>query len=332
MIKNRIVIIRHHPFSFEKPDAVKREKSLEYHILSSWGYAVSEINDSSVHFTPEDILIMYSNARWYPETIKKLLSMPNSNRPFVALWHYEPLPPSSASGLPMPWLDFREILMIVDRNRWVTDFYSNYFFLKKLSKRGVPDILFVSTTGRQEFLAEKGIQSYFVPFGYTPFAGDDLGLERDIDTLFLGFQDLSRRKKIFKYLRKQGVKLTTLGSWNSPDYFGDKRTLLLNRTKILLNIMRHDGEMSGMRLIFGMANKALNISEPIYKPTPYIPGKHYVSVEIKEMPAAIQYYLAHDDERQIIVEEAYSFVKNELTIENSWSQMMQKISERLESR
>ena len=149
----------------------------------------------------------------------------------------------------------------------------------------------------------------------------------DIDVFFLGALEIPRRKKQLKLLRREGVDVVAKGSWFDPACWGESRTRLLNRTKIFLNIQRYPGELSHYRLIMGGANRALIISEPMYNPSPYVPGKHYVSAAIKEMPEAIRYYLSHDDERKHIVEEAHGFVTQEMTAARSVSRILALIND-----
>jgi spore maturation protein CgeB len=66
-----------------------------------------------------------------------------------------------------------------------------------------------------------------------------------------------------------------------------------------------------------MANKALVISEPMYDPAPYVPGRHFISAPLEEMPALIRYYLDNESERSRIVEEAYRFATTEHTMERA---------------
>ena len=70
-------------------------------------------------------------------------------------------------------------------------------------------------------------------------------------------------------------------------------------------------------MILGMANRSLVLSEPIYKPAPFLPGKHYVEAEVREMPEVLRYYRAHHSERSEIVDRAYRFVTQELRMETS---------------
>lgn len=78
-----------------------------------------------------------------------------------------------------------------------------------------------------------------------------------------------------------------------------------------------------------MANKALVISEPMYKPDPYVPGKHYVSATIEEMPEVIRHYLAHDEERERIANEGHQLVTQEVTMARSLSCILELIQEHI---
>ena len=45
-------------------------------------------------------------------------------------------------------------------------------------------------------------------------------------------------------LRRQGINLLAVGSWADPAYWGENRTRLLNRAKIVLNLQRYPGALS----------------------------------------------------------------------------------------
>jgi spore maturation protein CgeB len=107
---------------------------------------------------------------------------------------------------------------------------------------------------------------------------------------------------------------------------------LLNRTKIMLNLARTPGEFPDLRLILGMANKALVISEPIYRPDPFVAGRHFVSASMDEMPERIQYYLAHETERTAISARAHRLITQDVTMEGSVSRILNLIATRANQR
>src|SRR6202158_4555961 len=303
------------------------QKSLLVHLLEEAGHRVRQVEDGPLNLSSVDVLWISGNANWFPRVCRQLIAASKRARPFVVIAHGEPLPPPGAAGLPWPRLHLREVAKIVLRDARATDVYSNYFRLRQLARHQIPDLLIVPSTGWTEFLAEGGITAHWSPFAYEPSYGRDLGLSRDIDVLFLGALDIPRRRRIIRRLRRAGTNLVVMGSWSDPSCWGDSRTRLLNRTKILLNLARYPGELAGQRLALGMANKALVISEPIYSPAPYVAGKHYVSASVEELPQAITYYLTHDAERERIVAEAHRFFTEEMTATDSVARVLTLISE-----
>jgi len=288
---------------------------------------VTQVQDGPLKLSPAEVVLVMGNANWFPTICRQLATKPKSERPCMVIWHYEPLPPPAASGLPWPRLSLREIVKILLRDTRATDVYTNYFRLRSLARQQLPDLLVVSARGGCEFLAERGFVAHWVPLGYSPSQGYNMGLARDIDVLFIGALEIPRRKRLIAQLRRQGINLLAVGDWSDPSYWGENRTRILNRAKIILNLQRFPGQMSGQRLILGLANMALVISEPMYNPAPYVPGKHYISAPLAEIPALIRYYLAHEDERAAIASEGHRFVTQEVTLRRSVSCILKLIQE-----
>jgi hypothetical protein len=292
--------------------------------LARLGHRVTLLRDDLPDPAPFDILCISHNAGWYPKLLRKLRRLRQNAAPcpFIVIWHCEPLPMPRAAQLPAPRLHWREIAKIVLRDPRATDPYTNARVLRQATADRLYDLLVVSTPSRQAYLAECGIPSVFVPMGYHLSFGHDLQMPRDIDALFLGALNVPRRRKLVAELRANGVRVQAMGSWHASDTWGESRTRLLNRTRLLLNLQRFPGELSGQRMLLGMANKALVISEPIYLPGPYVPGTHWVSASRDNMPATIAHYLARDDERQRIVEAGHDLATNRLTLERSVGQIL----------
>lgn len=295
--------------------------------LINAGHWAEEGKDGSFKLTPRQILLLLGDAGRYPHLWPRLNGRPLVERPFVALWHLEPLPPPKASGLPRPRLHLREIVKILLRRGRIGDVYTNYHRLRRVALRGLPDLLLVGSLGRREFLAERGITACWVPFGYDLSFGHDMGLDRDVDVLFLGGLEVPRRRRLIKRLRRSGISLKAAGGWSNPEYWGESRSRLLNRTRILLNFPRNPGELSGLRFVLGMANGALIISEPIYEPAPFVPGKHFISASPDRMPEIIRYYLSHEDERKRIATAGNRLVTREVTMERSVRRILELVDE-----
>jgi hypothetical protein len=297
-------------------------------VMRRAGYKVRKTGDAEWEMSPDEILWIHGNFNWFPRIRRQLLATPRDQRPFVVVWHTEPLPLPAAAGMPRPRLSLREIKLIIRRDPDATDAYTNYRRLRQLADEGIPDLLVVSTRSRQEFLAEKGIAAEWVPLGYQRIMGRDLNSVRDIDVLFLGDELDARRNRALAYLRKHGVAIATMGRWGDPAFWGEPRTVLINRAKIFLNVCRNPGEFSGLRMLLGMANKSLVVSEPVYDPAPYVPGRHFVSATLEEMPEVIERYLRSDAERNAITSAAFSFVTGQLRREDSLRQILKLIEVR----
>ncbi len=296
-------------------------------VLAELGLEATRVLDESFEPSPDAVLWISGSPNWYPCTLRRLAFARPHERPTVMLWHSEPLPPPRGSGLPRPRLHAREIAKIVLRDRRATDPYTNAWRLRWLARRGLPGLLVVSSRDKQEYLEEIGLRAEFVPLGWHSSYGSDLGLERDIDVLFLGGLDVPRRKRAFRRLRAAGVDLVTLGSWKDPEYWGESRTQLLNRARIMLNISRHPGQVAGQRLILGAAHGVLVVSEPMHRPEPWVAGEHYVSATLEEMPAAVAHYLEHEDERRRIAARALELATTELSLERSILRLLELLEE-----
>jgi spore maturation protein CgeB len=81
-----------------------------------------------------------------------------------------------------------------------------------------------------------------------------------------------------------------------------------------------------------MANGAMVISEPSYRPDPFVEGEHFISATIEEMPEAIRYYLAHPEERERVVAAGHRLVTQELTWRRTMEEMLAVIRSRIAGR
>ena len=109
-----------------------------------------------------------------------------------------------------------------------------------------------------------------------------------------------------------------------PYVFGEERTKLLNRTQVVLNLLRTKWDENAMRYYLAGLNRALIVTEPTLPHHPYfIPGVHLVEAPIGSMVDTICYYLSHEKERQQITESAFQLVTDRLTVENMLQQVLQ---------
>jgi len=300
--------------------------------LAKHGYETSTALDDSLDPARVDVVWVQGNINWYPRTRAVLARLGRKERPAVMVWHSEPLPFPRNSGFPRPRLTTREIAKIVLRDERATDVYTNYYRLRQLHRQGMIDLCVVTSRSRQQFLKEKGIPAEFVPLGFHERMGKLMNLERDIDVLFIGSLDDSRHRKALRFLRRKGIDVKALGSWNAGPTWGETRTELINRAKIFLNIQRHLGQYSGYRMLLGMGNGAMVLSEPVHDPFPYEPGSHYVESTIRDMPETITTYLSNEPSRLAIAARGHAFATGSLTIDRSMRQMISLMESMLGNR
>ena len=300
--------------------------------MTAAGYDLSVASDESFNPSAADVVWIQGNINWFPRSRSLLLNSERHGRPLVMVCHSEPLPFSRDSGFPNPRLTLREIAKIALRDRRASDAYTNFFRLRQMHERKAVDLIVVTSRSRQRFLEEKGIPSRFIPLGFHPGMGRKLDLGRDIDVLFIGTLDDTRHRRAIRFLRSNGINVHALGSWKSREFWGEARTLLINRAKIFLNVQRHAGQYSGYRMLLGMGNSSMVLSEAVHDPFPYEPGVHYVSTTLEAMPDTIRRYLSDDAARLSIAEAGYRFVTESLTMKASMRELVAAMEELLRTR
>jgi hypothetical protein len=286
-------------------------------LFAGLGHEAGFVPDGAPGAGPGEVILLIGNANYFPATFRRLRALPPAERPATLLWHVEPLPAPAVSGLRPARRHLREWAKIALRDARMTDPRSNWARLERVHRDGLPTVVVVSTRGRQAFLAEHGIDAPFVPFGHYASLGRDMGLERDIDVMFLASQDVPRRARIVRRMRRAGIDVVSAGAWGDDGLWGAERTRVLNRTKIVLNLGRHPGELSGLRLLKGMATRACVLSEPIWDPAPYVPGLHYAEAPVEELAEAAAALLADDARRTAIADAGHAFALAELTMDMS---------------
>ncbi len=182
------------------------------------------------------------------------------------------------------------------------------------------DLVAVSTIPRHRVLTEMGIRCAYAPLGYHPGWGTDLGLARDIDVLFLGrVRRTSRRTVLARVgdrLRHHGLRLTVV----DRDCFGQDRTELLNRTRIVLDLVQCPWDMPVMRLLTSMACGAMVISDWPGDPHPFS-RDHLVQVEATALADTAVHYLEAESERQRIAHAGRQYVVKQLT----WHETVRRV-------
>ena len=279
-----------------------------------------------------DVFAMAGSLSWFRGALARLEATPTAARPFTLVWQVEPLPAPRSSGLRPARRHLREWAKIALRDPRAIDPHTNARRLREAHRKGLIDLVVASTPWRQTYLAEHGIEAEWVPLGRGR-APQGLSVERDIDVLFLGTTDVPRRRRILRRLRRDGVPVVVHGSFAvGAGVWGAERADMLNRTRILLNLARHPGELSGARFVLGMASRALVLSEPIGDPRPFVPGRHYVEAPIEELAPTAIALLADEPRRAAIAEEGYRLATTELRMERSIARIHELVTARLAAR
>jgi hypothetical protein len=97
---------------------------------------------------------------------------------------------------------------------------------------------------------------------------------------------------------------------------GERRTELLNRARILVNVARAPKQLAAGRFLLGMVNGALVVSDPVYAPEPFVPGVHFVEAPVDELAATCRRWLDDAAGRAHVTAAAHALVTRELTLEN----------------
>ncbi len=247
---------------------------------------------------PGATVLLRGSARFYLGLLRALAH--RRSRPRVVLWHLEPLPLPAAAPYGVGRLSLRELAKIALRDERVTDPRVSLRDLVRYVERGVIDAVVATSRAKVETLAERGIDAALVPLGSQPLV--DCSTERDLDALFLGDLNVPRRRRAVRQLRRAGLEVATYGAWSRRGLWEDEREQVLCRTKVMLNLSRYPGDLAGSRLLLAMRHGAAVVSEPVYRPDPYVPGVHYVEATLAEMPDAVRGLVEDGARRRELIE------------------------------
>jgi hypothetical protein len=220
---------------------------------------------------------------------------------------------------------FSLIEVRMSRFRYLGDYYYAL-------RRGWLDIFADTSEIYAEIHRRHGLPTIVAPWGATPQWYKDLGLERDIDVLWMGTRGTRRRSLLLDRVRGElaahGVRMHVADGKENPFIFGDERIDYLNRAKITLNITRTWYDDNFSRIALAAPNRSLIVSEPVLPHCPsFVAGTHYVSVPIDSLAQTILYYLNHEEERLRIVENAYRLVTTKLVFRKSIKLIMDTVNQ-----
>lgn len=206
--------------------------------------------------------------------------------------------------------------------------FRRYAWIKEKWMSGGIDSIFCSSVPRTEFLRRHNIPAHFLPVGYHPYLGKKLSIKKDMDVVFIGsVMHNKRRGKIVKRLKKQLANRAINLQLFVRRTFGSKRTNVLNRAKVSLNINQGHWDIPGMRFLMSMGCGTMVISETMKFPIPYEPGRHFVQADIDKLPETIAFYLENEDQRNKIVTNANVLVRDRLTMRRVLRKLLEACGE-----
>jgi hypothetical protein len=266
-----------------------------------------------------------------------LAAMPRPQRPAFAWWLTEGVPDPRLPG----WLvdGLAGLRLAADRSLAAAPGHARAGWQEPFSKghrlrilgqlrwahaRGLLSVVAVTSASRADYLRQRGLPTIVVPLGYHRVYGADLGLPRDIPVAFLGDTDAPRRRRLLPgllaQLAERGIPVQV-----ENNLYGEARTQFLNRTRILLNVLREPQDFVGQRFLLAAANKALVVSEPFNDGEPFVRGRHLAVAPLAGLADAAAAYLADEVARTQLVDRAYHFVTHELTTAQMVGRIIQQL-------
>ena len=185
------------------------------------------------------------------------------------------------------------------------------------------DEIATDTSTRATFLRQNGIPARFVPLGYHAQWGSASPRERDLDVLFIGdIRSPSREElvpEVLQQLRDWGFSTSERAVF--PE--GAERAELLQRARVVLNVLRLPWEFPGVRLFSSVACGALVVSNEAVQNEPFQAGLHFVPAPRKRMAEAIATLLDHEEDRAQRAARALASMKPDLSLELSLQRLLQ---------
>jgi hypothetical protein len=318
--------------------------------LKALGYQPVHFRTGSLIPEKADVVFSFGPYGKFLTIPRQLAKMPHDQRPIFVHWNTEGIPDlripwkimSSIAGW-RSWLgrvqDSRngsaripgtERLFSVIESRMLRFRYlGDYYYAHR---RGWIDIFADTSKIYAEIHRRHGLPTIVAHWGATPQWYKDLGLERDIDVLWMGTRGTKRRSLLLDRVRSElenhGVRMYLADGKEQPFIFGTERIRYLNRSKITLNITRTWYDDNFSRIALAAPNRSLIVSEPVLPHCPsFIAGTHYVSAPVDSLAEAILYYLDHEEERLHLVDNAYHLVTTKLVFRESIKSIMDAVNQ-----
>ena len=314
--------------------------------LTKLGYAPTIKHYMTDDYADARFLLTYAPWGRLQRVTTQLEQLAPAERPFWIHWSTEDcpdlrLPKSLISpvGRTLAWLD-----RLQDRNdiagrlaqtklvHWVHCRGHKFRYVGMYEyaiKRGVMGLLLEYSQVYADYYSAMGLPVRYARWGLIDEAREEtVGVERDIDVLWIGTRRTRRRSQLLDQvmarLNSLGKRTVVIDGVNHPPVYGHERALLLSRAKITLNLLPtwYDSALA-YRWPLAAASRSLLVTEESLPHAPeYRPGEHYVAAPVSSLVETICHYLDHPEERAAIVEKAYQAAMNGHTMLDSVQQIM----------
>lgn len=208
-----------------------------------------------------------------------------------------------------------DLCMIFEEAAWLSETFA--------TQQPWIDLVACTTPTRLAFLRQAGIPTRFVPLAFHPDWGEPGAQERDIDVLFVGTCESPSRRSlvpdVLRQLGEWGFRTCEINVFPS----GRQRTALLQRARVVLNVLRFPWEFPGPRLFASAACGALCVSNEAVQNEPFEPGLHFIRAPRTRMAESISWYLTHEEERRQRAARALQSFSSDFSLPDSLEKLLQ---------
>ncbi len=156
---------------------------------------------------------------------------------------------------------------------------------------------------------------------YDPKRHRDLGLDRDLEVLFVGGAS-DHRERWIEHLRAAGIPVTWEAVW------GEEFIHAMNRAKVVLNLHFTEHPNTELRIVEALACRCFVVSEPVTAPPLFEDGVHFVALDWDTAAQTIRHYLARPAERERIAAAGQAYVAERFTARHCVQDILALLPER----
>lgn len=322
--------------------------------LRARGADAKLLYDRDLELDGFDCLVVVGTGLMLPN-LSRLLERLASDRCAIIAWVTEPLPPDEATAamlavgrllspgrwrrvwarLPMHGLSrpiLKALLLMQSHDIGDTDArlvrycIDNLAWLERSREMGALDLVACSTLHKARQTARLGLPSSFIPVPRHEEMGRDLGLQRDVDVLFIGRLKSPRRRAALEQLQKAFAQRGRTMQVVSRDCYGEERTRLINRSRVMLHLHQFPSDTPWTRWHIASANGAAMASEPLVTPEPFESGKDYLSARLPDLAEKIEGLLCDEPRRMAMVAACRETIGREMSIDAVCDRLITDVS------